>query len=187
VGKLTILQNTEYTSGYILTFHPHLEVTSITVFHVILRLEAQEKLLVHFRPLTGKKHQLRLHSAFLLGAPIVGDHRYGYPQDDGMMASTRIEDQVYKDGFALHCHRIASKEKDSVQFDVTAPFPGGRWGDIWNCVRKETESEGFAEKVRQISRSSEEFFLRDEVQRILKDPKSWAKGIRGQYVKQEIL
>jgi len=142
---------------------------------------------VQFRPLTGKKHQLRLHSAFLLGAPVVGDHRYGYPHDDGMLVSTRIEDKVYKDGFALHCYRIASAKGNSVSFDVTAGFPSGRWGDIWNCVRLETESPGFAEKVRQISRDADEIFGRDEVQRILKDPKSWAKGIKGQLVKQEIL
>jgi tRNA pseudouridine32 synthase / 23S rRNA pseudouridine746 synthase len=32
---------------------------------------------VEFEPLTGRSHQLRVHSAWGLGAPIVGDHLYG--------------------------------------------------------------------------------------------------------------
>ena len=102
-----------------------------------------------------------------------------------MLVSTRMEDGVYKDGYALHCYRIASKE--GIQFDVTAGFPGGRWGDVWNCVRSEVESVGFEEKVREISKSAGEVFLYEEVRRILNDPKAWAKGIRGPLVKQEIL
>jgi 23S rRNA pseudouridine955/2504/2580 synthase len=32
---------------------------------------------VHFKPKTGRTHQLRMHSAFTLNAPIVGDSLYG--------------------------------------------------------------------------------------------------------------
>jgi hypothetical protein len=186
VGKLTILQEPESTSGYILTYNPETNNASITHFHVLLRFDAHEKLLMQFTPLTGKKHQLRLHAAFLLGAPVIGDHRYGYPQDDGVLASTRVEDGVYKDGYALHCYRIASKE-GSVQFDATAGFPGGRWGDVWTHARAETEMEGFAERVRTVSGEAAKVFARDEVQTFLADPKAWAKGIRGPLVKHEIL
>nr|MBQ0091376.1 RluA family pseudouridine synthase [Candidatus Enterousia merdequi] len=35
---------------------------------------------VLFSPKTGRTHQLRLHSAFSLGAPIIGDDLYGYKQ-----------------------------------------------------------------------------------------------------------
>jgi hypothetical protein len=185
VGKLIIVQNAENTSGYILTYHPDTSSASITHFHLLHRVDAQEKVLIQFTPLTGKKHQLRLHSAFLLGAPVVGDHRYGYPQEDGMLVSTRTEDGVYKDSYALHCYRIASKE--GIQFDFTSEFPRGRWGDIWNCVRSEVESVGFEENVRGISKSAGEVFLFEEVRRILDDPKAWATGIRGPLVKQELL
>lgn len=34
---------------------------------------------VLFMPKTGRTHQLRLHSAFTLGAPIIGDNLYGRP------------------------------------------------------------------------------------------------------------
>ena len=142
---------------------------------------------MQFNPLTGKKHQVRLHAAFLLGAPVVGDHRYGYPQDDGFLVSVRMEDGVYKDGYALHCYRLATTEGKSIKFDVVADFPPGRWGDVWNCVRKQTEIEGFTEKVRQISRLARDIFQRDEVERFLADPKSWAKEVRGPLVKREIL
>ena len=185
VGKLTILQTAEFTSGYILTYDPEISSASITHFHVLRRLDAEEKVLVQFTPLTGKKHQLRLHSAFLLGAPVVGDHRYGYPQDDEMLVSTRMADGVYKDGYALHCYRIASKE--GIQFDLTAGFTTGRWGNVWNCVRLEVESGGFEEKVREISKSAGDVFLDEEVQQMLDNPKAWAMGIRGPLVKQEIL
>jgi hypothetical protein len=187
VGKLTVLQQPEYTSGHILTYDPQLASASISHFHVLLRLDDQQKVLIQFTPLTGKKHQLRLHAAFLLGAPIVGDHRYGYPQGDGLFISVRAEDEVYKDGYALHCYRIASTEKDLIRFDVTAGFPSGPWGDVWNCVRSETEADGFEGKVRSISKSAKEIFLREEVRRIRDDAKTWAEGIRGPLVKQEIL
>lgn len=43
---------------------------------------------VCFKPRTGRTHQLRLHSAFCLNAPIVGDGLYGGRRvSDGMLAS----------------------------------------------------------------------------------------------------
>src|SRR5205814_5838983 len=97
----------------------------------------------------------------------------------------RMADGVYKDGYALHCYRIASKE--GIQFDVIAGITRGRWGDVWNCVRSEVETGGFEEKVREISKCAGNAFLDEEVRQILDDPKAWAKGIRGPLVKQEIL
>jgi len=179
VGKLTIQQK-ERTEGHILTYYPD-EVASITHFRVLRRLDARDKVFILFTPLTGKKHQLRLHSAFLLGAPIIGDHRYGYPQDDGGIYSSREEDKVYKDGYALHCYRIAAES--SIRFDVTAEFPGGRWGEVWDDVREELTRDEFEENVRTISKEAAGVFSQKEIQRFMKDPKIWAKGIRGPLVK----
>ena len=185
VGKLTLLQSKEQAKGNIFTYDPEDDVASITHFEILSRLDAKEKIFVLFTPLTGKKHQLRLHSAFLLGAPIIGDHRYGYPQDDGGAYSTREEDGVYKDGYALHCYRVAGTG-DSVQFDFTAEFPGGRWGEVWNDVREEIMNDDFATKVRKISKEAKEVFAQEEIQRVMLNPKAWTKGIRGPLVKNEI-
>jgi hypothetical protein len=140
---------------------------------------------VQFTPLTGKKHQLRLHAAFLLGAPVVGDHRYGYPQDDGAVGSMRVLDGVYKDGYALHCYRIATRGE--IEFDVCASLPSGRWSNVWDCVKMMVEGNEFEGMVRGISESAKDVFLMEEVVRFLDDPTSWAKGIRGPLVKQEML
>lgn len=43
-------------------------------------------------PVTGRKHQLRVHCAQVLGAPIVGDRKYRGPHADRLL---------------LHAHRIA--------------------------------------------------------------------------------
>ena len=50
---------------------------SVTRWKVVERMEAATK--VHFWPLTGRTHQLRMHAAHELGlnAPIVGDDLYG--------------------------------------------------------------------------------------------------------------
>jgi hypothetical protein len=187
IGKLMILQGPEDTSGLIFSYSPELNSASLSHFQVLSRLDAEEKLFVLFTPLTGRKHQLRLHSAFLLGAPVVGDHRYGYPQNDGILSSTRTVDRVYKDGYALHCCRIASPEGNSLVFDVCAKFPEDRWGEIWSSVKDMTEREGFFGEICKISKGAGELFAVDEVQEFLKDPKTWAKGIRGPLLKHEIL
>ena len=166
-GELKIIQTGESTSGYILSYQPDEKIISISHFHVLQRLDGQGKVLVQFTPLTGKKHQLRLHAAFFLGAPVVGDHRYGYPQNDGVLSSTRIEDEVYKDGYALHCYRIAST--NSVKFDFVAALPNGRWGDVWNRVRSDTVSDGFNDRIRDNSKHASRVFLRDDVQKFLKN------------------
>ena len=50
-----------------------------TIFKVVEHRE--NRTLIHFFPITGRTHQLRVHSAHQLGlgAPIVGDDLYGTP------------------------------------------------------------------------------------------------------------
>jgi 23S rRNA pseudouridine955/2504/2580 synthase len=55
---------------------------------------------VRFSPLTGRKHQLRIHSAFALGAPIVGDDLYG-----GRAFDSKLKTLLS----AHHLHLFASK------------------------------------------------------------------------------
>jgi tRNA pseudouridine32 synthase/23S rRNA pseudouridine746 synthase len=64
---------------------------SITKWQVIKRFETTTK--VHVWPLTGRAHQLRMHSAHELGlnAPIVGDDIYGTPAERMYLHAAYIE------------------------------------------------------------------------------------------------
>jgi 23S rRNA pseudouridine955/2504/2580 synthase len=51
---------------------------------------------VQFSPKTGRTHQLRLHSAFSLNAPIVGDDLYGRRQNvDGALQSMLVTNNLF--------------------------------------------------------------------------------------------
>ena len=87
----------------------------------------------------------------------------------------RKRDGVYKDGYALHCFRIGMEG----WFDVCAPLPGGRWGDVWRDVRSRVEGMEFEERVREGQRMAGREFLSEDIKEFLRDPEGWAKGIRG--------
>jgi tRNA pseudouridine32 synthase / 23S rRNA pseudouridine746 synthase len=82
---------------------------SITKWQVVTRYEDKTK--VHFWPLTGRTHQLRMHAAHELGlnAPIIGDDLYG-------VADTRM----YLQAARLEFIHPVSKEK--VCFEVEEEF-----------------------------------------------------------------
>ena len=52
-----------------------------TKWHVVKR--SNQKTRIHFYPITGRTHQLRVHAAHHLGlnTPIVGDELYGTPSN----------------------------------------------------------------------------------------------------------
>jgi len=50
----------------------------------LLRIEGG-RALVEFRPETGRTHQIRVHAAEALGAPVVGDPVYGRADPNGML------------------------------------------------------------------------------------------------------
>jgi 23S rRNA pseudouridine955/2504/2580 synthase len=50
---------------------------------------------VRFIPMTGRKHQLRKHSAFVLNAPIVGDDLYGSRRLDGRLKTFLSAGRLY--------------------------------------------------------------------------------------------
>ena len=100
--------------------------------------------------------------------------------------SMRTVDGVYKDGTALHCYRIATKGAGSLEFDVTAEFPGGRWCDVWKDVIGLVAHNEFPDRVRLISKKAMEIFAQDETQEIIRNPTDWTKSIKGPLVKQEV-
>ena len=65
--------------------------------------------LVEFRPETGRTHQIRVHAAEGLGAPLLGDPVYGSPKG--------------ADRTMLHAARLVVQRGDKPAIDATAPMP----------------------------------------------------------------
>jgi 23S rRNA pseudouridine955/2504/2580 synthase len=73
---------------------------AITDYRVLARASGMLTWIL-FSPKTGRTHQLRMHSAFCLNAPIIGDDLYGrgVPMDDGLrsvMATNNLFLFAYK-------------------------------------------------------------------------------------------
>ncbi|MBM3135340.1 MAG: RluA family pseudouridine synthase [Chloroflexi bacterium] len=85
----------------------------LTEFQVSERLAAYT--LVQAYPLTGRRHQLRVHF-YSLGHPIVGDRRYG--DKAAQLAFPRL---------MLHAQEIAFPLPTGEQITVQAPVPESFW------------------------------------------------------------
>ncbi|MDR2682186.1 MAG: RluA family pseudouridine synthase [Holosporaceae bacterium] len=70
------------------------------------RKSTEQYALLELKPSTGRKHQLRIHCAMVLNAPILGDEKYN-------------RDLKHKKLF-LHAQRVSIKE---LQLDISAPIP----------------------------------------------------------------
>ncbi|KAI8473867.1 MAG: pseudouridine synthase [Monoraphidium minutum] len=100
--------------------------------------------LLRLSPATGRKHQLRVHCAQLLGAPILGDYRYGYRETpdaaDSAAAAARPPGTSPPGGAApdaaaafaegdefvplyLHAHSLALRQPGRRAARVVAPLP----------------------------------------------------------------
>jgi 23S rRNA-/tRNA-specific pseudouridylate synthase len=64
---------------------------------------------VKFSPKTGRTHQLRLHSAFTLGAPIVGDNLYGRQQKMDSSLSAMLD----TNNLFLFAHKLTFRHPSS--------------------------------------------------------------------------
>lgn len=84
---------------------------------------AEGQTLLEMRPETGRTHQLRIHAARGLMAPIVGDPVYGGASAGG---GVMVEPGA---GMLLHAWRLAVPREPRETIDVTAAVPErfGRW------------------------------------------------------------
>ena len=72
--------------------------------------------LIEFKPMSGRTHQIRVHAARGLGAPVVGDPVYG----------------ASGEAMLLHSRRLVVPRANKPPIDVAAPVPDsfGLWLDV---------------------------------------------------------
>ena len=75
---------------------------------------------VLFFPKTGRTHQLRLHSAFSLGAPIVGDDLYGAKRGgmDGVFGSILNTQKLFLFSYKITLRHPGSNKEITLYADV---------------------------------------------------------------------
>ncbi|KAJ3281856.1 hypothetical protein HK104_011242 [Borealophlyctis nickersoniae] len=90
-----------------------------TIYRV---LEAGKRVsLLELVPVTGRKHQLRVHCASVLKTPVLGDYKYGpgFPKS--------MEGMVSRKGIPMHLHMRSLVIKNwygpGVDLEATAPIP----------------------------------------------------------------
>lgn len=83
---------------------------------------------LELQPLTGRKHQIRVHCAQAIGMPILGDYKYGrqvhqrwHCKDDH--SGTSQEDNVHKYGQSVSFETSSSSSQVEVKGSVTSKTP----------------------------------------------------------------
>lgn len=75
---------------------------------------------VLFSPKTGRTHQLRMHSAFTLNAPIIGDNLYGRPREMAPM----LKSVLASNNLFLFAYKITFRHPSSGKImTLRAPIP----------------------------------------------------------------
>ena len=90
---------------------------SHTSYRVVARSLKGDAAFVAFWPRTGRMHQIRVHTADILGCPIIGDEKYGGLND--------IVDTYHLSGrLHLHAARLIFRHpKTQELLDIQAPLP----------------------------------------------------------------
>lgn len=86
-------------------------LNSVTKYNIEKHL-GNNLYLLKFIPLTGRKHQIRVHSAYI-GCPILGDVKYGTNKNNSLMKNKRL---------MLHSYSVEFKDKNNNNFFVKSDF-----------------------------------------------------------------
>lgn len=112
-GYLALLSKPSNMRNHVVDLEDHGKITSSdrsTHWHILARLESKAKgggmiYVCWLSPLEGKNHQLRIHAAEDLHAPVIFDRRYGTGQPcetaGGALNGGHLQDP--SEGIALHC------------------------------------------------------------------------------------
>lgn len=92
-------------------------VHAITKYRVVDELK-NALTLVSFWPETGRTHQLRLHSAFNLSAPILGDTLYGVREKDGGITTMIESNKLFLLARRLTFRHPSTKEEMTVSAQI---------------------------------------------------------------------
>lgn len=94
---------------------------------------AKKVAFIAFRPQTGRTHQIRVHCAEVLQAPIIGDKKYGFKKE-------LFEDQLQTNRTHLHAYSLSFKHPlTKKHIELTAPLP--------DDLKKSWKNFGFSEKI----------------------------------------
>lgn len=98
---------------------------SETIFHTIEHIDNYSLMRAHI--LTGRTHQIRVHSQFMRH-PIVGDSKYGLKEKDQLLNKPRL---------MLHAERLTFKDESDTLQSFTAK-PDDNWQQVINAIKHNT-------------------------------------------------
>lgn len=92
---------------------------SARTLYEVLDFAGKEAALIAFRPYSGRTHQIRVHSAEVLGAPIVGDGKYGY--DSEVFEKLKLAKRMHLHAYEIKIPKFSEAGRGS--WRVKAPLP----------------------------------------------------------------
>lgn len=83
---------------------------------------------IEFKPHTGRTHQIRVHAAYALGCPLVGDPFYGHVANSPSRRDVVLKEQR----LMLHARSISLPAKNA-PIRITAPIPNAMYELLQRC------------------------------------------------------
>lgn len=98
----------------------------------VLEKASKHAAFVAFWPRTGRTHQIRIHAADILMAPVIGDDRYDAPAFEGGLA---LANRLH-----LHARRLILDLPSGKRLDISAPLPDDL-KESWKALEFDPERE----------------------------------------------